>query len=413
MSEYHVGSFTVGYEEYWRRSQSSLDKAIESHQIVLDTNAILHLYRMNASARGEYLNVLEKVANRIWIPRQVADEFHRNRLSSVDVHIRALREKSSAVMDAANTLQSALRDFARLHSLAGGASAYVAPFNDSIGQIKRAVQSNVDEFDLSPERLISDDPILRRIAVIFDSRVGAGVPPERRQEVEQEAERRGKEKIPPGYKDVAKKGEEGYGDYFIWQEILDQAQATKKPILFVSTDVKEDWVRTQCGLTVGPRPELVEEMRRIAGVQYFHITLASFLARASGVLDVPVSQETIDQVKERSDAQRRLKKELNELTLQLAEISDQAVAVHRIAQEAEQREMMAVARLAAAEEASSKFDRSTPEWAQHSTEVDYFMDARKEAALRRHIAFEELAQLENRRTVTQDMLKLLQVRLRA
>ncbi|MFI0187844.1 PIN domain-containing protein [Streptomyces sp. NPDC017082] len=409
MSEYHVGSFTAGYEEFWRKSQSSVDQAIESHQVVLDTNAVLHLYRMNSSARAEYLTVLERIAERIWIPRQVADEFHRNRISSVDVHIRALKEKSSAVMEAADVLQSRLRDFARLHSLAGSASSYLAPLNDYISQIKQAVQGDVDDFDLSPDRLVSDDPILRRLAVIFDTRVGAGVPPDDRQEVQREAERRGKEKIPPGYKDVAKKGEEGYGDYFIWREMLEHAQATKSPILFVSTDVKEDWVRMQCGLAVGPRPELVAEMRRVAGVQYSHVTLAAFLARVTKVLNVPVSQATIDQVKDRSDSQRKLKSELVNLTSELAEIEDKTHWLRRLIDEVEQREMLAAARLAVAEGAAARLESSSPEWVNISTEIDHFKANLHEAATMRHGYLEELRNLEHSRMVATDKLKVLEV----
>lgn len=231
MSDYHAGSFTSGYEEYWRKSQSGVDEAIRSYRIVLDTNAILNLYRMNSHARDEYLHVIETVASRIWIPRQVADEFHRNRLSSVDVHIRALKEKSGAVVEASEALLASLRDFARLRSLASSANAYLAPFSESIRQIMQDVRADVDDFDLSPEHLVSDDPILRRLAVIFDNRVGSGIASDRRDEVKLEAERRGKEKIPPGYKDVNKKGEDGYGDYFIWREILEYAQEVSDPIL--------------------------------------------------------------------------------------------------------------------------------------------------------------------------------------
>ncbi|GAA2299234.1 hypothetical protein GCM10010234_47280 [Streptomyces hawaiiensis] len=411
MSEYHRGSFTAGYEEFWRKSQSSIDEAIETYQIVLDTNAVLNLYRMNASARGEYLHVLETIANRIWIPRQVADEFHRNRLSSVSAHIRALNDKSDAVMSSADSFVSSLRDFARLYSIAGSAKAYIAPFSESIEKIKQAVKSHVDEFDLSPERLVSDDPILRRLAVIFDNRVGVGIPSEQRQEVQKEAERREREKIPPGYKDAAKKGDGGYGDYFIWQEMLDRALEVKRPILFVSTDVKEDWVRVQCGLAVGPRPELVTEMHRVAGVEYYQITLAAFLARAASVLKVPVSQETLDQVTDRSDTRRKLKRDLSEMTSVLGTLNDEAAAVQRILQEAEQREAMAAGRLAATRDGLSRVDRSDPEWAQHSAELEYFEASRDEASLARRLAQQQLASIAQRKAVALDAIKLIEVQL--
>ena len=108
------------------------------------------------------------------------------------------------------------------------------------------------------------------------------------------------------------KGEEGVGDYFIWREMIEHAKVTKRNVLFISTDVKEDWVRSQCGFSIGPRPELVREMQDSAGVKYHHLPLAIFLSRAADVLKVHVSQDTIDQVKDRSAAteRRRLKSEI-------------------------------------------------------------------------------------------------------
>lgn len=409
MPDYHVGSFTSGYEEFWRRSQSSVDEAIRSYRIVLDSNAILNLYRMNLHARDEYLHVLETVASRIWIPRQVADEFHRNRLSSVDVHIRALKEKSGAVMEAADVLLASLRDFARLRSLASSANAYVAPFNESIQQVKRAVQDDVDDFDLSPEHLVSDDPVLRRLAVIFDERVGKGIASDDRQEAKDEAERRGKEKIPPGYKDVGKKGEDGYGDYFIWREILEYARESKAPILFISTDVKEDWVRMQCGLSVGPRPELVREMHSVAGVPYFHITLATFLTRAPSVLNVQVSQGTIDQVKNRSDMQRKLRRKYELLVREVSKLDAETATVNRLVLESQQREMMADARLANGREVFAQMEETNPDRPLYAADMERFRVVRDEAVESHHAALTQLKLLSKRKDVVdREMAKIEQ-----
>ena len=313
MSEPNSTSFTRGYEEFWRKPQKFVDAAIKASTVVLDANAILNLYRMKPSARSEYLQVLQKVADRAWIPRQVADEFHRNRLSTVDSHVNSLKGKSGAVSEAADALRSALRDFYKLHSLADGRSTdYLEPLNKSISGIVDSVKREVEEYDLKPSDLLSGDPILGRLAVLFDGKVGAGVSNDERKGLVEEALQRGKQEIPPGYKDVQKKGEEGVGDYFIWREMIEHAKVTKRNVLFISTDVKEDWVRSQCGFSIGPRPELVREMQDSAGVKYHHLPLAIFLSRAADVLKVQVSQDTIDQVKDRSAAteRRRLKSEI-------------------------------------------------------------------------------------------------------
>ncbi|MER6597467.1 PIN domain-containing protein [Streptomyces parvus] len=301
MSDSISSSFTQGYEEFWRKSQEFIDSAIAASTVVLDTNAILNLYRMKPSARAEYFQVLQKIESRIWIPRQVADEFHRNRLSAVDSHANSLKSKSDKVSESAESLRFALRDFFKLHSLADGkSSGYLESLNESVSRIVNSVKREVEEYDLKPSDLLSGDPILERLALLFEGKVGSGVPMSERKAAMDEALRRGAEGVPPGYKDVKERGEKGVGDYFIWREMIDHAKLTERDILFVSTDLKDDWVRKQCGFSIGPLPELVEEMRISAGVQYHHLPLAIFLSRAAVALKVPVSQDTINQVKDGS-----------------------------------------------------------------------------------------------------------------
>ncbi|MFD8600933.1 PIN-like domain-containing protein [Streptomyces globisporus] len=305
MSKYHSGSFTSGYEEFWRKSTDEIDNAIKSSTIVLDTNAVLNLYRMKPSARGEYLTVLTKISSRTWIPRRVADEFHDNRLSSVASHVSSLKKKSQAVSAAADEFRSSLRDFYKLHSLADGrANEHLKPLNAEISRITEVIENEVKGFDLTPEKLIANDPILERLAILFDERVGDDFSSEMMEEIKKEAIKRGGNKVPPGYIDVQRKGEEGIGDYVIWRQMLEKAKSSGENMLFVSTDTKEDWARIQCGLSVGPRPELVREMKGV-GVSYHQLPLAAFLSRAARVLSVRVSQDTLDQVNVRVSQDER------------------------------------------------------------------------------------------------------------
>ncbi|MGV9645568.1 PIN-like domain-containing protein [Streptomyces sp. NPDC003514] len=299
MGEVVAGSFLSGYEPYWRRSTEEIEGAIKSNVIVLDTNALVNLYRMAAAGREEYFAVLAHVSKRLWVPRQVVDEFHKVRLSAVAAHISGLRTKSTAVSEAAETLQAALKDFARLYSLAEGRVAeYMKPLDSAISGILAHVRKDVEGFDLDPGHLASSDPIMDRLAGLLEGRVGLGISIESLPDALKEAERRGKEKIPPGFKDWEQKGADGVGDYLIWREMVEYAKSTDKGVLFVSSDIKDDWFRRQAGFVIGPRPELVKEMKEEAGSDYHHLTLADFLSTASRALGVFVSSNTISHAKE-------------------------------------------------------------------------------------------------------------------
>lgn len=299
MATENSGSFIHGYEAYWRRTRNEVHQAIRNSVIVLDTNSIVNLYRMASGGREEYFTVLENVADRLWVPRQVVDEFHRVRLSAVSSHISGLKSKSTAVTEAANAFKKALGDFARLYSLANGrVSEYMEPLDTAISAILEHVHGDVEGFDLDPGRLASEDPILDRLAELLDGKVGDGIAEGDLKAALDEAKRRGERKVPPGYKDWEDKGKDGVGDYLIWQEMVTFAKSNSRSILFISTDIKEDWLRRQAGFVIGPRPELVHEMQFEAGVSYHHVTLAEFLRTASEVLGVFVSPNTINRAEE-------------------------------------------------------------------------------------------------------------------
>ncbi|MGW0923546.1 PIN domain-containing protein [Streptomyces sp. NPDC002755] len=334
MTKYHKGTFTDGYEGYWRKDKSDVENAIKRSVIVLDTNALLSLYRMERSAREEYFEVLHALAPRIWIPRQVADEFHRNRISSLDAHLNALRKKSDAIDESISNLRRNLRDLAKLRSLAGPKSDdYMRPFNEALSGIESRIRSDLSDFDLSAGKLASHDPILEKLSVLLDGKVGENLDPTTRVKLETEARRRGEGEKPPGYKDYKSKGENGLGDCLLWLQMIDHATTNKQPILFVSTDVKDDWIRYQCGLAIGPRPELIEEMQGDAGVDYHHVTLSELLSRAGQALEVSVSQDTIDQAAERQIAQARhmeLKNQHTVIATELARVSSEMEAAKNI-----------------------------------------------------------------------------------
>ncbi|MEU3976105.1 PIN domain-containing protein [Streptomyces bacillaris] len=350
MSNYHKGSFTNGYEGYWRKGKVDVERAIKSSTIVLDTNALLNIYRMEATARGEYLAVLGALAPRLWIPRQVVEEFHRNRISSLDSHINSLQEKSRVVSETIIELRKRLRDLAKLRSLTGPQiHEYMKPFNESLTGIESRIEGDLSDFDLDAGKLAAHDPILDVLSRMLDGKVGEEFSEEEIELARGEARRRGEVEQPPGYRDYKRRGDEGLGDCILWLQILNHAAAKKRPILFISTDTKDDWIRYQCGLVIGPRPELIKEMQEKAGVEYHHITLSELLSRAGQALEVAVSQNTIDQAVEGQRRQARV-----------SELKNQRIALNR--------ELARVTNEIAS--ARESMDSERAEVARHAAEVD-------------------------------------------
>ena len=59
----------------FRLSEDETNILWERATFIFDTNFLLDLYRVSRSTAESFLNVLDKIHSRVWIPYQVVDEF--------------------------------------------------------------------------------------------------------------------------------------------------------------------------------------------------------------------------------------------------------------------------------------------------------------------------------------------------
>jgi hypothetical protein len=180
---------------------------------------------------------------------------------------------------------------------------HVKEIKDALTVLGNLVQDvTVKARELNEVRLgeHASDAVLDRIDALFADEKSVGRPMEAREleDARAEAERRGREGIPPGYRDKNKVKGDPAGDYIIWRKVMDEAETRKLPVVFVTGDVKEDWYQREYGLTLGARRELREEMMREAGVPLLIMTTETFLRHAETYLGATVSEKTKDQAKE-------------------------------------------------------------------------------------------------------------------
>jgi len=131
-----------------------------------------------------------------------------------------------------------------------------------------------------------------------DNRVGGPMEQGELEEARREAARRGREKIPPGYKDADKDKGDPAGDYLIWRQLMTEATTRKLPVVFITDDIKPDWYRVDQEIRLGARYELREEMMREAGVPLMMMTTRVFIDHAEKYLGDQFSEETKEQAKE-------------------------------------------------------------------------------------------------------------------
>ncbi|GHH03969.1 hypothetical protein GCM10018792_21070 [Streptomyces rubradiris] len=290
-----TSSFLAAFEGLWRRPASDYEAGVRSYMVVVDTNVLLELYRFTPDAREELLQALRRVGDRLWIPHQVAAEYYNRRVDAVKDHLALYASVPKSLDDHKAKVLQELYAFAKRCSMATeDKRALVEPIQEVFTRVKAEVVKHAESFDLTLEGVISGDPVLSELAEILDGKTGQGFNDDETRALIEEYERRAQDERPPGYKDSNKK-DNAHGDYFVWEQVLRRAEELSSPILLVTNDVKEDWVRKEAGLIVGARPELVAEMKERCGVDFLILQLGAFLQVARKELGASVSASTVAQ----------------------------------------------------------------------------------------------------------------------
>jgi hypothetical protein len=284
---------------YYRPSTEEFKSLWSDALIVPDTNVLLNLYRFSSSAREQLFAILDRVADRLWVPHQVGLEFERNRIGVV----LEQRRQYGAVIDEIEKGKASVLRRVRSRSamdqaqLATKFEQQLAPL---IAELEELGKSHPDP--IGKDDLLGADSVRDRLAELLAGRVGASSD---EPELWKVGAKRYASHIPPGYSDEKKPEPERYGDLVIWQQTMAHAKEAKKHVLLVTGDLKEDWWLRVDGLTIGPRPELVAEMRATAGVRFYMYGLDGFMSEASERLAIETSEETIQEAKEISSDEFR------------------------------------------------------------------------------------------------------------
>lgn len=288
------------FSHYYRPTDEELKKMWSECIFVLDTNVLLNLYRYSDETRKELIEILKSIKERIWIPYQAAYEYHENRLNVIFEQENAYKNVQLKLEGKLDDIKNELSPFSKHHSI-------------DYDLLIKKIENIVKEINIELEKHMKNDPnwfendnIRETISELFEGKVGKPFKDDKLKETIGEGAIRYKCKVPPGYmdkKDKDKKDDDEndirqYGDLIIWFQTIEKAKETNKPIVFITDDKKEDWWYKTKGRTVGPRIELLKEMKDKANVNFYMYQADRFFEYARKLLNYKVSQEAIDEVKE-------------------------------------------------------------------------------------------------------------------
>lgn len=277
---------------YFKASESETRAIWDSGLLTLDANVLLDLYRYHENTRSSLLACIEHFRGRLWLSRQASEEFFRNRSKVI---ISATSGFKQATEELSKLRKALSITIAQLQSNRIIAASIATDLESAVASaISSAEQRVANENSAHPKFLIND-PLLERLLSMFENAVGPAFSEEELKKGKAEAEQRKKAGVPPGFLDDHKDGDRPFGDFFLWRQVLDHAKAQSKPIIFVTSERKEDWWEKHSGLTVGPRLELLREAHEYSGQRVLIYQTDRFLEfateRAGGTIDTSAVEE--------------------------------------------------------------------------------------------------------------------------
>lgn len=282
------------FQSHFPLSPDRIGKLWREAIFVFDTNTILNFYRYSDQSRTEFIETLQQLRARIWLPEQSAHEFFSNRLSELASHEKVYTDAEAKI--------ASLRDaFDRDKGHPFISRSLLEKANPIFDEIVVELRKRKDE---QSSRLNNDD-ILEAISKVFDGRVGEGMSTAELEATFIEGEKRYKNKVPPGYKDAGKyqnpetmaQKRSVYGDLIVWKQTLELSKSQKKSVIFVTDDRKEDWWVEINGRLISPRTELIDEFTEFTGMSLLVYRSDQFLKYARDELNSKVSNETIEEIK--------------------------------------------------------------------------------------------------------------------
>lgn len=272
---------------YYRKTDEEIKKIWENGLIVFDTNILLNLYRYSDSTRNTILNLIQKFSNQIYLPYQAALEYNRNRCEVISEQEKAHKEFLEKITQIKKDLQTTNKPPFLSEQIDND-------LNIVFGKVNTEVEDSIKKFC----NYLKEDPIYDKITHLFQNKISESYDEQKLSEVYKEGEERFKNKIPPGFEDEKNKdGNRKFGDLVLWKQVIDLANKFKKDIILITDERKSDWWwKIKDGRTMGPRQELVQEIRECANVNFHMYSSERFLSYGQTFLNEKINKQALEEI---------------------------------------------------------------------------------------------------------------------
>ena len=199
------------FPEYYY-SEPKFEDLWENALFVFDTNVLLGIYSLSPESSQTLMEIMKHLwdQDRIWIPHQFADEYHKHLLTIKHEVLEEYRLVKNGIVNTVNGIKR--------HT-----GINVNTEIKRLGAIKEMIKNHEDShFDR-----LKDNKLREMIADLFDGKVGDPYSESQLENIYKEGRERYHRGIPPGFKDIDKGEPFCFGDLVGWKQMLVQADKRK------------------------------------------------------------------------------------------------------------------------------------------------------------------------------------------
>lgn len=293
------------------------DKEIQKEYsiFIFDTNALLNVFRFTPDVANLFLNTLESVKEQIYTPYLIALEFHFNKKRVIYEYEKNVEKLEKSFKKKFDEIP---KEFSNLinqsFQFRGDDNQIQTLEKKTSNEIREIFESQQDlvinVFKGLKDRSVNRYVIYEKIIQCIEPNTSDTYTQKFIDDVQQEGIKRYLENIPPGFSDKQKTGvrkyndisyELKYGDLIIWKDILNKSKEENiKNVYFITSDGsannKDDLLFKIGDNIIGPRIELIEEMRIRADANFYCINEAKFVDLFGRTVD-DFSERTFVQLK--------------------------------------------------------------------------------------------------------------------
>lgn len=292
--------YSEEFYEFYRNNFPKENMTDENTLIAFDTNALLNIFRLTPKVSKKYFETIKKEKKRLYIPYLVALEFHFHKkeiLLSNSKTANSVRKRFEKNWE--KIASNAAKDFFSEFSFRNNDKELEKELTEKIQSALGIDENRIKKETLEQiDKIVSDQrAIYSELIEVMEGKTGSKYTQKEISEIEKEGEIRFKKLIPPGFDDSQKKGfrkyngfeyQKKFGDLIIWKDLLQKSKDKNiEYVIFVTSDgkskKKKDFLYKIGSEIIGPKVELIQEMKQNSHADFFIIDELKFTNEFSSI----------------------------------------------------------------------------------------------------------------------------------